>query len=655
MDVNDQVNEEWKQLLVVMAEKKDFSPLFAFLEVHIPSRPHQVSEWIKDLEKIVNQNPDPLTENHLKTIRGYSLIMLSELEEAASMLQEALSTYETLGDEFGISRAAGGLASVYISLGNFGKAMSYGNKSLELHEKLGDLVMKGWGLHGFGTGFENVNDLNKALEYYEESLSLFTEIEHNVGIARALTGIGSVYQKEGRFEEALPIQQESLKIFNKMNNEIGISRALNDIGTTYFHLGAFEKAEAFLLQSLQKREAIGNRQAQSTSLLELGRLKIKSNNLEDARILLEKGLAIARDVKAKVRIYELNYELYLVFNALGDAEKALHHFVDFHEVYREVFSDKMQAKLDQMRVSQAVEQAEERVAMMKQKNEALNEKNEELEKLLIELKTTQERLIQQQKLASLGQMTAGIAHEIKNPLNFVNNFALMSEELVEELDSVLRGNEADEMVDVDTLLEDLRFNARKINEHGKRANSIVQNMMLLAREGPRNFTPVDINDLVKEALNLAYHGYRSENEGFSCQQDLILDAEISPVPLIRQEIERVLINLFNNAFYAVQNRSTFESETHTPEVQVLSKNESDFIRIEVMDNGVGIPSEVEGKIFDPFYTTKPAGKGTGLGLSMSHEIIVQGHQGTLQYNKTKKGLSRFVIRIPKNLPIQEES
>ena len=644
MDLVEQLNQEWRQRLQEVAETKSFDPLFSFLEVHIPGRPQLVEVWIRELEQLVSQQPDPLSETHIKTIRGYTRYMLSDHEHAARLLHEALHAYEALQDDFGISRAAGGLASVYISLGNFEKAISFGSRSLEIHEQSGDLVMKGWALHGFGTGFENMNDLEKASDYYQESLALFTEADHQVGVARSLTGIASVYQKEGRFEEALPLHQQSLNIFQSMNNDVGISRAFNDLGTTYFHLGQFEKAEAYLQKSLKLREEMGYRQAQSTTLLELGRLMIARNHLPQAHDLLQKGLAIAEDVKAKVRIYELNLELYRVFKKKGDTESALHHFVVYHEVYRQVFSDKMQSRLDQLRISQVVEKAEGQINMMAQKNDELHEKNEELERLLHELKSTQERMLQQQKLASLGQMTAGIAHEIKNPLNFVNNFALMNEELVEELKTVLEQGESEELSDVPTLLQDLRFNAKKINEHGKRANDIVHSMMQLAREGPRQFSQVDINALVQEAMKLAYHGYRSESEGFTCQRKLELDIDLSPAPVVRQEIERVLINLFNNAFYAIEHRQT--AKTEEGYLLVQTKAEAEFLVIEVTDNGDGVPEGTVNKIFDPFYTTKPTGEGTGLGLSMSHEIVVQGHQGTLQYHRKEEGRSCFSIRLP---------
>jgi two-component system, NtrC family, sensor kinase len=276
-------------------------------------------------------------------------------------------------------------------------------------------------------------------------------------------------------------------------------------------------------------------------------------------------------------------------------------------------------------------------------------KTQELEQSLDDLRAAQDRLVQTEKLASLGQLTAGIAHEIKNPLNFVNNFSALSAELVDELRDVLTsatpdGKKAEE-VDELTLL--LKTNLEKVVQHGKRADSIVKNMLLHSREGTGEHRPTDINALVEESLNLAYHGARAEKPGFNVMLKRALDADAGVVELYPQEITRALLNLISNGFYAVIQRKSVEGETFEPILIATTKNRGKTVEIRIRDNGTGIPDGVKAKIFNPFFTTKPSGEGTGLGLSMSHDIIVKQHGGSIDV-ETEPGLfTEFKIVLPR--------
>jgi two-component system, NtrC family, sensor kinase len=281
--------------------------------------------------------------------------------------------------------------------------------------------------------------------------------------------------------------------------------------------------------------------------------------------------------------------------------------------------------------------------------EAEQQRTQELAKSLEDLRAAQDRLVQTQKLASLGQLTAGIAHEIKNPLNFVNNFSGVSVELIDELQNALDGIRLDAKAhnEIIELTGTLRENLDKIVQHGKRADSIVKNMLLHSREGSGEQRPVEINALVEEGLNLAYHGARAEKQGFNITIERSFDRDAGQADLYPQEISRVLLNLISNGFYAATKRQHEAQDGYEPTLTAKTKNLGDRVEIRIRDNGTGIPPEVKEKMFNPFFTTKPAGEGTGLGLSISHDIVVKQHGGTIEVESEPGEFTEVRIVLPR--------
>jgi signal transduction histidine kinase len=282
--------------------------------------------------------------------------------------------------------------------------------------------------------------------------------------------------------------------------------------------------------------------------------------------------------------------------------------------------------------------------------ENVETRTRELAKSLQDLHTAQDRLVQTEKLASLGQLTAGIAHEIKNPLNFVNNFSSLSVELIDELQETLSGVAVDDKTraQITELSDMLRGNLDKVVQHGKRADSIVKNMLLHSRQGSGERQPVDINALVEEGLNLAYHGARAEKQGFNITLERSFDPTAGKVDLFPQEITRVLLNLISNGFYAATKRKAqTDGGNYEPKLGAATKNLGDSIEIRIRDNGTGIPPDVKERMFNPFFTTKPAGEGTGLGLSLSHDIIVKQHAGSIEVDTRPGEFTEFRIVLPR--------
>ena len=290
---------------------------------------------------------------------------------------------------------------------------------------------------------------------------------------------------------------------------------------------------------------------------------------------------------------------------------------------------------------------EETIEELEQKRKAVEEFNEALKKSLEELKATQSQLIQAEKMASLGELTAGIAHEIQNPLNFVNNFSEVNTELIQEISEEIRNGNYEE---VKAIAKDILENEKKIVYHGKRADAIVKNMLQHSRSGTGEVAPTDINALADEYLRLAYHGFRAKDKTFNVAMKTDFDPNLEKLNIVPQDIGRVILNLITNAFYAVTDTSTgsatgSEKPPYAPTVSISTRKAGDRVEMRVKDNGSGIPQDVIDKIFQPFFSTKPTGEGTGLGLSMSYDIV-KAHRGSIKVQSMPGEGSVFIVELP---------
>jgi two-component system NtrC family sensor kinase len=307
----------------------------------------------------------------------------------------------------------------------------------------------------------------------------------------------------------------------------------------------------------------------------------------------------------------------------------------------------------QAKLREAEEEAQRQAAarnaqlerLVAERTATLTQQAAELQTALTELRATQAQLIQSEKMASLGELTAGIAHEIQNPLNFVNNFADVSAELVTELEEEQARPTPDAGLE-DELLTDLKQNLLKISQHGQRASSIVRGMLAHSRTSTGERLPTDLNVLADEYLRLSYHGLRAKDKAFNATLQTDFAAILPLVQAVGPDVGRVLLNLFNNAFYAVQKRQQAGEPGYVPTVRVTTRRAGDDVEVRVRDNGPGIPEAVRQKIFQPFFTTKPSGEGTGLGLSLSHDIVVKGHGGTLSVESQEGEFTEFSVRLP---------
>ncbi|MDP9080406.1 MAG: ATP-binding protein [Bacteroidota bacterium] len=290
----------------------------------------------------------------------------------------------------------------------------------------------------------------------------------------------------------------------------------------------------------------------------------------------------------------------------------------------------------------AAERKAELEAVVSERTAELVKQKENLQEIVEELKATQDQLIQSEKMASLGELTAGIAHEIQNPLNFVNNFSEVSMELIEEMTEELNNGDKDEAI---AIAADIKQNLEKIRHHGQRADGIVKGMLQHSRASSTTKEPTDINKLADEYLRLSYHGLRAKDKSFNANLETHLAENLPLANMVPQDIGRVLLNLFNNAFYAVMQRQKADA-AFKPVVEVTTSLKGKYMEIRVKDNGTGIADSIKDKIMQPFFTTKPTGEGTGLGLSLSYDIVVKAHGGKLDIHSKENEYTEFIISLP---------
>ncbi|HLE57796.1 MAG TPA: ATP-binding protein, partial [Rhodothermia bacterium] len=388
----------------------------------------------------------------------------------------------------------------------------------------------------------------------------------------------------------------------------------------------------------------------ATCLIDLGKLFLAMERPDDAITRLNEALSIAREADHKPRIHASLEALAEAYRMKGEMDTALQHYMEFHRVNVDVLSTDTDTRLQHLEISLEAAAAQKEAQLVRAYNEELKEKNDELARLLQELKDAQEMLVQSEKMASLGQLTAGIAHEIRNPLNFVNNFSVVTKDLAEELADEITEHRTEKIETVEDdlrgITEEIIANAERILEHGSRAGQIVNSMLVHSRQSGGRKTEVDVNELVLTCIDLAFHGFTADKEEFEPAIECDFDTEAGTFQVIEDEVARVVTNILNNAFYATCEHARSAGDGFEPRVRIRTARRDGMIEITVADNGPGIPDENKKKVFEPFFTTKPTGSGTGLGLSQSYEIVQKRHGGTLKVSDTPGGGATFVVNIP---------
>ncbi len=614
---------------------------------------------------------------------SYYYLDARNLLKGFEFLQLALTTSKELNYKKGIVESLAQLGDMYRDNGEDTQAIKNYNAALAIlkdTKDTADLFNVTAAISGF---YYTRHMTDKALEYYNKLFSLTgTDENRNHKIASIYKWIGIVYKDNNDNNMALVNLQKSLVLSDSINDKGGVKLALDEIGSVYHNLGLIEKAIESHKRAVRLADSIQFTTGKAASEYLLAKDYYVKSDFKTAKQYnydaLSFFLTTMLDVKA---LSESEILASQIDSAIGDANGAYTHYKNYvsltnklqgEAIRKEAQKENFQNELNKKEIEQQKKDIEAKrvkdqqylaIAALgiivlaasiilwiqyknnkhrQQANIVLRREKEKVEAALTELKSTQSQLIQSEKMASLGELTAGIAHEIQNPLNFVNNFSDVNTELIDEAKQEIDKGNTDE---ANTILNDIKENEQKINHHGKRADAIVKGMLQHSRSSSGVKEPTDINALCDEYLRLAYHGLRAKDKSFNAKFETDFDESLPKINIAPQDIGRVILNLINNAFYAVSEKKKLLADRYEPLVKVSSKKFGEKIEISVKDNGNGIPEPIKQKIFQPFFTTKPTGQGTGLGLSLSYDII-KAHGGDIKVETKENEGTEFIINLP---------
>ncbi len=567
------------------------------------------------------------------SVAGEALRFLGDFPGALEMQFKALRISRSIRDKSSEAATMSFIGFIYVELNEYNQALSYFYEAKKIYDALSDPIMSTFNLSNIGNAYEKISRLDSALFFQQQASKNSIELGHKNLKVLVMTRLGIIHARLGKLQEALQYSYGALQDAYLIGSEVSTSQIQTLI------------AELFL--------ALGNKD----SSLYYARLAFATSKLASQKLqMLEASNLLVKLFKDKNPDSVIHYQRRAI--AMNDS---LYGPKKFRQLQLMALKEQEQ----EQEIREKEEQYKNKIKMLillvmlgfvfviaailfrnnrhKQKVNLLlqNQKNE-IEKTVTELKSTQAQLIQSEKMASLGELTAGIAHEIQNPLNFVNNFSDINKELLAEMNTEIDKVNLEE---AKALAKDVIDNEEKINYHGKRADAIVKGMLQHSKASSGKKELTDINALADEYFRLSYHGLRAKDKSFNASMKTHFDETLEKVNVIPQDIGRVLLNLFTNAFYSVSEKKKQAGEGYEPTVTLSTKKLNGKVEIRVADNGGGIPQKVVDKIFQPFFTTKPTGQGTGLGLSLSYDII-KAHDGELSVQTKEGEFAEFKIVLP---------
>ncbi len=523
------------------------------------------------------------------------------MQDALSHYNQAIKIGEVINSYDLLSNANLNLSGTYISLNKLDSALSSVEKAIHYADTSGFQRYKVNMLIDLGTIYFKKGNYVLAKQYFAEAVRIGYDPTNLLNFAYSFLGMGKVFSVMGEKDSSILYTKKAMEIFQSGSAPEGLDSA-------YILLSSIFKLQnnldsAFYYQSLAM--------AVTDSINSVEKIKQFQNIGFDQQLKVQELEKEKIENQNKIRTYSLlaGIKVFILIAFM---------------LYR---NNRNRKKANDL---------------LQHKNVEIEQQKKNVEQTLTELKSTQAQLIQSEKMASLGELTAGIAHEIQNPLNFVNNFSEVNKELIDELQSELKSGNTEEVI---AISNNIKENQEKINHHGKRADSIVKGMLQHSKISSGQKEPTNINALADEYLRLSYHGFRAKDKDFNATLNTNFDDNIVTINIIPQDIGRVLLNLYNNAFYAVSEKKKLQSENYEPTVLIKTKMLGDKVEIRVADNGNGIPQNIVDKIFQPFFTTKPTGQGTGLGLSLSYDIV-KAHGGEIKVETKEGKRSKSIIFLP---------
>ena len=572
---------------------------------------------------------------------GSANVNFGNAPKALELLQKARAISEQINDQTGVARSINNIATIYGEQGEHAKALPYLLQVKDIQEIRDNPALFPIFLENIGECYFHLNQLDSASLYIQQAYNLSRQSQNDAAIGDIQRIFGDIEAKKNNRALALQHYRESIISSVKSGDMQHTGGTYLSIANLYRQAGQTDSATFYAQKALQT--------AQAGSF---------TKDVLDASQLLAAIYENKQQYADAFRYYKIATA---AKDSLFSQEKVKQMLtLDFDEKMRRYEVETANNRLrDQIRIYSLLaglsvlllialllvrnnRQKQRAYTLLQKQKQVIDTQKAKAEQTLQELKTAQAQLIQSEKMASLGQLTAGIAHEIQNPLNFVNNFSEINTELIEELETEAdKGN----LMEVKAIAKGIKENEERIVHHGKRADSIVKGMLQHSRASSGKKELADIHALIEESLRLSYYGLRTKDKAFNATITTHYDEHIGKINIITQEISRVLLNLFNNAFYAICERKKILNGSFEPLLSVSTEKRNDYIFLRVCDNGTGIPQGITDKIFQPFFTTKPTGQGTGLGLSLSYDII-KAHGGEIKVESKEGEGTVFIIQLP---------
>jgi signal transduction histidine kinase len=650
---------------------------------------------VQQLEQTIVPGKDSLRFANLFGNLGMFYGMQSKYDSSIYFFKKAISISERAGSNNGMGTYYSNIAIGYQQQSNFPMALQYQQKSLKLYQELGNNESgQAYTLVNMASTYHHIGDYKRAESSFLESIELAKKVKLANVELYGYSNLASLYTDEKKWQESYDYAMKAAELGGEMGDQGIQSASLSKASTALVNLGQPKKAIALSKKAIKLVEASLAPLNTYQAYVSMGFALMSQGAWAEAIPFFEKGFKSIKDADMyTINIGLVTQQLSECYEKTGNYSKALELFkrstaiadsVSRKENIRKATEQTMNFEFEKkIHEAKVIQDAKDEIIETRQlaliiglllslviifgafigyfsKKKAnvllLNQKME-VEKTLAKLKNTQAQLIQSEKMASLGELTAGIAHEIQNPLNFVNNFSEVSNELIDEMNEELDKKDIEE---AKIIAKDIKENLEKITHHGKRADAIVKGMLAHSRSGKGEKASTDLNALAEEYLKLSYHGLRAKDKSFNADFKTDFDSNLPKMEVVPQDIGRVLLNLINNAFQASSAKALPDRQAglakvdsdFQPLVTVRTKKTGNGIKISVSDNGPGIPDDIKDKIFQPFFTTKPTGQGTGLGLSLSYDIV-KAHGGELKLKAGEgEGLpagqvgSTFIIQLP---------
>jgi two-component system, NtrC family, sensor kinase len=645
--------------------------LFIGLLLFLPASGQNVET--DSLKKELAQTPDEKKRIYILEGLSYAYVSTSP-DTALNYALEGLELAKKNNDIRGQAFCTNALGNVYFSVGDYPSSLQFYFESLHLKQQLKN---QNYAVTYFNIAnvYTEQEDYRNALVYLFMAMQSDQSAKDSSGVLFDLYSLSSIYLRMNEHDSALYYGTTALSLGTAEDDRNLIGAILNNFGEIYAAKKDPRLALKYYLQSIPYADSIKDNQVLSSDYLGLAKIYQQKSKMDSAMHYAKKSLAIAEAAPFLKQVFQTADFLTESYKSEKIFDSAFKYQQISIAARDSLFNIEKVKKVQNLRLQeqqrqQAIEAASVRfrsrvklysviilsgvflvIAILLWRNNRQRKKSyEELEQQKImtdrayeELKSAQAQLIQSEKMASLGELTAGIAHEIQNPLNFVNNFSELNNELLDEMKSEIKMGHS---IGAISLAENVQANLEKVLIHGRRADAIVKGMLQHSRGSSGHTETTDINALAEEYLRLAYHGFRAKDKGFFSRTETEFDRTIGEVKIIPEQVGRVIMNLANNAFYAVNEKRKENLMHYDPIVKIKTKNLGEHIEICITDNGIGISEKNMDKIFQPFFTTKPPGQGTGLGLSLSYDIIIKGHGGQLKVGSKKGEGTEFIILLP---------